>query len=57
MIFHVQQWLIQSNMDFSETTADGDNYLPWAIDIKIMLTAKDFIDDINKPNPQTQPNI
>ena len=39
------------NKDFTEIAADGDNYLPWAIDIKIMLTTKDFIDDVNKPNP------
>ena len=26
--------------------------LLWAINVKIMLTTKDFIDDINKPNTQ-----
>ena len=40
------------NKDFTETTADSHNYLPWATDTKIMLTTKGFIDDINEPNPQ-----
>ena len=38
------------NKDFTEIAADGDNYLLWDISVKIMLTTKDFIDDINKPN-------
>ena len=40
------------NNDFTEIAADGHNYLLWAINVKIMLTAKDFIDDINKHNTQ-----
>ena len=48
------------NNDFTETTADSRNYLTWAMDTEIMLTAEGFIDDINKPNTQaqfqTQPN-
>ena len=40
------------NKDFTEIAADGHNYLLWAINVKIMLTTKDFIDDINKPNTQ-----
>ena len=40
------------NKDFTEIAADGDNYLLWDISVKIMLTTKDFIDDINKPNTQ-----
>ena len=38
------------NKDFTEIAADGHNYLLWAINIKIMLTTKGFIEDINKPN-------
>ena len=38
------------NNDFTEIAADGHNYLLWDISVKIMLTTKDFIDDINKPN-------
>ena len=48
------------NKNFNEIAADGHNYLLWAINVKIMLTAKGFIGDINKPNTQaqfqTQPN-
>jgi len=40
------------NKDFSETTADSHTYLSWAINIKILPTAKGFIDNINKPNTQ-----
>ena len=40
------------NNDFTETTADSRNYLTWAMDIEIMLTAEGFIDDINKSNTQ-----
>ena len=40
------------NNDFTEIAAHGDNYLLWDISVKIMLTTKDFIDDINKPNTQ-----
>ena len=39
------------NKDFTETTADSCDYLTWAKDIKLMLTVKGFIDDINKHNP------
>ena len=39
------------NKDFNEIAADGLNYLLWAINIIILLIAKGFIDDINKPNP------
>ena len=38
------------NKNFTEIAADGHNYLLWAINVKIMLTAKGFIGDINKPN-------
>ena len=37
------------NKDFTEITADGHNYLSWAINIKILLIVKGFIDDVNKP--------
>ena len=40
------------NNDFTETIADSRNYLTWAMDTEIMLTAEGFIDDINKPNTQ-----
>ena len=40
------------NKNFTETTAVSHNFLTWAMDIKIMLTTKGFIDDINEPNPQ-----
>ena len=40
------------NKDFTGIAADGRNYLLWAINVKIMLTAKGFIGDINKPNTQ-----
>ena len=40
------------NNDFTEIAADGHNYLLWAINVKIMLTSKGFIDDINKHNTQ-----
>ena len=40
------------NKDFTEIAADGHNYLLWAINVKIILTTKGFIDDINKPNTQ-----
>ena len=49
------------NKDFTQISVDGDSYLPWAIEIKILLIAKGFIDDFNEPNPQArvsdQPNI
>ena len=50
MIFHVVKWQLV-NKDFTETAVDSHNYLTWAKDIKLMLTAKGFIDDINKHNP------
>ena len=40
------------NKDFTQISVDGDSYLPWAIEIKILLIAKGFIGDINKPNTQ-----
>ena len=40
------------NKNFTEIAADGHNYLLWAINVKIMLIAKGFIDGINKPNTQ-----
>ena len=40
------------NKNFTEIAADGHNYLLWTKNIKIMLTTKGFIDDINKPNTQ-----
>ena len=40
------------NKDFTGIAADGRNYLLWAINVKIMLRTKGFIDDINKPNTQ-----
>jgi len=40
------------NNDFTETTADSRNYLTWAMNTEIMLTAEGFIDDINKSNTQ-----
>ena len=41
------------NKGFTEFAAHSHNYLTWDTDIKMMLTAKSFIDDINEPNPQT----
>ena len=38
------------NKDFAEISANSHNYLSWAINIKILLTAKGFIENINKPN-------
>ena len=40
------------NKDFAELAADGSNYLTWAMDVKIMLTAKGYINTIEEPNPQ-----
>ena len=40
------------NKGFTEFAAHSHNYLTWATDIKMMLTAKSFIDDINEPNTQ-----
>ena len=51
MIFHVQMTHL-FNRDFAEIAVDSHNYLSWTINVKIMLTAKCFIDDINKPNTQ-----
>jgi hypothetical protein len=39
------------NKDFAELAADGSNYLTWAMDVKIMLIAKDFNNTIDEPNP------
>ena len=52
------------NKDFVELAADGSNYLTWAMDVKIMLTAKGYINtieiqlksQIHKPPLQTKPN-
>jgi hypothetical protein len=40
------------NKDFAEFAADSSNYLTWAMDVKIMLTAKVFNNTIEEPNPQ-----
>jgi len=40
------------NKDFAELAADGSNYLTWAMDVKIMLPAKCFLNSIEEPNPQ-----
>ena len=40
------------NKDFAELAADGSNYLTWAMDVKIMLTEKGYINTIEEPNPQ-----
>jgi hypothetical protein len=40
------------NKDFTELGVDGSNYLTWAVDVKIVLTAKGYINTINEPNPQ-----
>jgi hypothetical protein len=40
------------NKDFAELVADGSNYLTWAMDVKIMLTAKGFNYTIEEPNPR-----
>jgi hypothetical protein len=39
------------NKDFTELAADGSNYLTWAMDVKIVLTTKGYINTINEPNP------
>ena len=44
------------NKGFTEFAAHSHNYMTWATDIKMMLTAKSFIDDINEPNPQAHRN-
>ena len=51
MIFHVQMAHL-FNRNFAEIAVDSHNYLSWTINVKIMLTTKAFIDDINKPNTQ-----
>ena len=40
------------NKDFAELSADGSNYLTWAMFVKIMLTANGFLNSIEEPNPQ-----
>ena len=40
------------NKDFIILIADGSNYMAWAMDVKIMLLANDFINAINEPNPE-----
>ena len=40
------------NKDFAELAADASNYLTWAMDVKIMLTAKSYINTIEESNPQ-----
>ena len=40
------------NKDFAKLAAVGSNYLTGAMDIKIMLTAKGYINTIEEPNPQ-----
>jgi hypothetical protein len=40
------------NKDLTELAVDGSNYLTWAMDVKIVLTAKCYINTINEPNPQ-----
>ena len=48
MIFHVEKWHLV-NKDFVEIATDSHNYLSWFINIEILLTTKEFIDDVNKP--------
>jgi hypothetical protein len=38
--------------DFTELEPGGSNYLTWTMDVKIVLTAKGFMNIINEPNPQ-----
>ena len=52
MIFHVGKMAHLVNKDFAKLAADGSNYLTWAMDIKIMLTTKGYINTIEEPNPQ-----
>jgi hypothetical protein len=40
------------NKNFAELAADGNNYLTWAMDVKIMLTPKGFTNTIEEPNPR-----
>ena len=40
------------NKDFAELVAHGSYYLTWAMNVKIMLTAKGFSNTIEEPNPQ-----
>ena len=40
------------NKDFAKLSADGSNYLTWAMDVKIMLIANGYINTIEEPNPQ-----
>ncbi|XP_048599829.1 uncharacterized protein LOC106411082 [Brassica napus] len=39
-----------ANLDFSALKSNGDNYLEWALDAKIMLRSKDLGDTITKDN-------
>jgi len=40
------------NKDFAELAADGSNCLTWAMDVKLMLTTRGYINKIEDPNPQ-----
>ena len=40
------------NKDFIELAADGSNYVTRAMDVKITISAKTFINAINEPNPE-----
>uniref|UniRef100_K3YLK5 Retrotransposon Copia-like N-terminal domain-containing protein n=1 Tax=Setaria italica TaxID=4555 RepID=K3YLK5_SETIT len=40
------------NKDFTELAVDGNNYLTWAMDVKIVLTTKGFIGTLDESNPQ-----
>src|SRR6266508_3824603 len=42
--------------DFNILEADGSNYLTWAMDVKIKLSSKGYINTINEPNA-TDPAI
>ena len=40
------------NKDFIELAADGSNYVTRAMDVKISISAKTFVNAINEPNPK-----
>ena len=39
-----------ANKEFNVLEEDGSNYLTWAMDVKIILSSKGFINTINERN-------
>src|SRR5438128_1132321 len=55
MTFSFRKMNNLATKDFNVLEVDGNNYLTWAIDLKIKLSSKDFIGTIYKPNQQGPP--